>query len=108
MTLFTKDDCVLCAQLKKQFDLSAMDVQVEVLGNNDAGALAHLAWHGLVEKARKGLPILVLDDSSALHEFRPYRKPAAGPRRPLRGSGQAFRQTGRLRVRQLRLAVVLL
>jgi len=69
MTLFTTDDCVLCAQLKKQFDLSAMDVQVEVLGNNDAGALAHLAWHGLVEKARKALPILVLDDSSALHEF---------------------------------------
>lgn len=69
MTLFTKDDCVLCSQLKKQFDLSAMDVRVEVLGNNDAGALAHLAWHGLVEKARKALPILVLDDSSALHEF---------------------------------------
>ncbi|MBU4176859.1 MAG: hypothetical protein ACYC0O_00710 [Desulfurivibrionaceae bacterium] len=69
MTLFTTDDCVLCAQLKKQFDLSAMDVQVEVLGKNDAGALAHLAWHGLVERARKGLPILVLDDSSALHEF---------------------------------------
>lgn len=69
MTLFTTDDCVRCAQLKKQFDLSAMEVQVEVLGDNDAGALAHLAWHGLVEKARKGLPILVLDDSSALHEF---------------------------------------
>jgi hypothetical protein len=34
-----------------------MEVQVEVLGNNDAGALAHLAWHGLVEKARKALPI---------------------------------------------------
>ena len=69
MTLFTTDDCVLCAQLKKQFDLSTMEVQVEVLGDNDAGALAHLAWHGLVERARKGLPILVLDDSSALHEF---------------------------------------
>jgi glutaredoxin 2 len=69
MTLFTKDDCVLCARLKRQFDLSAMEVAVEVLGNNDAGALAHLAWHGLVEKARKGLPILVLDDSSALQEF---------------------------------------
>lgn len=69
MTLFTKGNCVLCDQLKKQFDLAAMEVQVEVLGNNDAGALAHLAWHGLVEKARKALPILVLDDSSALHEF---------------------------------------
>ncbi len=69
MTLFTTDDCVLCTQLKKQFDLSAMEVRVEVLGDNDAGALAHLAWHGLVERARKGLPILVMDDSSALHEF---------------------------------------
>ena len=69
MTLFTTDDCVLCAQLKTRFDLHAMEVQVEVLGNNDAGALAHLAWHGLVEKARKALPILVLDDSSALDEF---------------------------------------
>lgn len=69
MTLFTTDDCVLCAQLKTRFDLPAMEVHVEVLGNNDAGALAHLAWHGLVEKARKALPILVLDDSSALDEF---------------------------------------
>ncbi|MGV1100644.1 hypothetical protein ACUUL3_14705 [Thiovibrio sp. JS02] len=69
MTLFTKDDCILCRQLKKQFDLMAMEVHIEVLDNNDAGALAHLAWHGLVETARKTLPILVLDDSSTVHEF---------------------------------------
>lgn len=69
MTLFTKDDCKLCEQIKSQFDLNAMDVHIEVLGKNDAGALAHLAWHGLVETARKTLPILVLDDSSAVHEF---------------------------------------
>jgi len=69
MTLFTKDDCLLCEQLKKQFDLAAMEVHIEVLNNNDAGALAHLAWHGLVETARKTLPILVLDDSSSVHEF---------------------------------------
>ncbi len=68
MTLFTKDDCKLCAQIKDQFDLSAMDINIEVL-DNDAGALAHLAWHGLVETARKTLPILVLDDSSTVHEF---------------------------------------
>jgi hypothetical protein len=69
MTLFTKEDCVLCHQLKKRFDLAAMDVQVEVLGSHDAGALAHLAWHGLVETARKTLPILVLDDSSSVDDF---------------------------------------
>lgn len=69
MTLFTKEDCILCDQLKQQFDLEAMEVRVEVLGSNDAGALAHLAWHGLVETARKALPILVLDDSSSIHDF---------------------------------------
>ena len=49
MTLFTKLDCRLCEQLKKKFDLAAMQVKVEILDNNDAGALAHLAWHGLVD-----------------------------------------------------------
>lgn len=69
MTLFTKEDCILCHQLRKRFDLTAMDVHVEVLGNNDAGALAHLAWHGLVEAARKTLPLLVLDDCTSVQDF---------------------------------------
>ncbi|MFZ5762367.1 MAG: hypothetical protein ACOY8P_05525 [Thermodesulfobacteriota bacterium] len=69
MTLFTKDDCLLCEQIKKQFDLKALDVKVEVLNSHDAEALAHLAWHRLVETARKRLPILVLDDSSSVDEF---------------------------------------
>ena len=46
-----------------------MGVHVEVLDSNDASALAHLAWHGLVETARKTLPILVLDDSSSVDDF---------------------------------------
>ncbi|MBU0675138.1 MAG: glutaredoxin family protein [Proteobacteria bacterium] len=69
MTLFTKPECHLCEQLKNAFDLSAMEVNIEVLDTGDAGALAHLAWHGLVDTARKTLPILVLDDSSAVGEF---------------------------------------
>ncbi|MDA8163568.1 MAG: hypothetical protein M0017_00855 [Desulfobacteraceae bacterium] len=69
MTLFTKTDCRLCDQLKKKFDLGTMGVKVEVLDGNDAGALAHLAWHGLVEAARKSLPLLVLDDSSSVIEY---------------------------------------
>jgi glutaredoxin 2 len=69
MTLFTKSDCRLCEQLKKKFDLAAMQVKVEILDNNDAGALAHLAWHGLVDSARKNLPLLVLDDCSAVTDY---------------------------------------
>lgn len=69
MTLFTRQNCTLCDQLKQQFDLNAMQVHIEELDNNNAAALAHLAWHGLVETARKTLPLLVLDDSSTVDEF---------------------------------------
>jgi hypothetical protein len=69
MTLFTKPACKLCEQLKNRFDLQGMAVTVEVLEVGDAAALAHLAWHGLVETARKSLPLLVLDDSSTVADF---------------------------------------
>jgi hypothetical protein len=69
MTLFTKTDCRLCELLKRKFDLGALEIQEEVLDGNNAGALAHLAWHGLVETARKSLPLLVLDDSSSVSDF---------------------------------------
>lgn len=74
MTLFTKPECKLCEQLKNNFDLKGMAVNVEVLDIGDAGALAHLAWHGLVETARKSLPILVLDDSSTVADFSTIEK----------------------------------
>lgn len=66
MTLFTKQDCGKCEYVKKQVDLGGIGVHVEVLGPDNADALAHLAWHGLVGVAEKNLPILVLDDSSYL------------------------------------------
>jgi hypothetical protein len=69
MTLFTKLDCRLCEQLKRKFDLAAMQVKVEILDNSDAGALAHLAWHGLVDTARRQLPLLVLDDCSTVADY---------------------------------------
>ena len=74
MTLFTKPECKLCDRLKDRFDLNAMEVQVEVLDTGDAGALAHLAWHGLVETARKTLPSLVLDDSPTINDFSDFEK----------------------------------
>ncbi len=69
MTLFTRNNCKLCKKIKSRFDLSAMEIKIETLTNDNAGALAHLAWHGLVEDARKSLPILVLDDSSPVRNF---------------------------------------
>jgi hypothetical protein len=66
MTLFSKPDCGKCEYVKRQVDLGGLGVHIEVLGPDNADALAHLGWHGLVEVAEKSLPILVLDDSSYL------------------------------------------
>ena len=66
MTLFTKSLCSACQDIKKEFDLDALGVDVEELGPHNPDALAHLAWHELVETAEKSLPILVLNDSSAI------------------------------------------
>ena len=66
MTLFTKAGCEKCDYVKKSVDLKKLGVQVEVLSPDDPDSLAHLAWHGLVRTAETQLPILVLDDSSAL------------------------------------------
>ena len=66
MTLFTKEGCEKCDYVKKSVDLKKLGVQVEVLSADNPDSLAHLAWHGLVRIAETQLPILVLDDSSAL------------------------------------------
>lgn len=69
MTLFTKRNCKLCDQLKEQFDLRAMHVNIEELDADNSETLAHLAWHSLVEVARRTLPILVLDDSTTVSNY---------------------------------------
>lgn len=67
MTLFTKSLCSACQDVKQEFDLEMLGIKLEELGPENPGALAHLAWHELVETVEtKGLPILVLDDSSAI------------------------------------------
>jgi hypothetical protein len=67
MTLFTKSLCSACQEVKQQFDLETLGIKLEELGPDNPRALAHLAWHELVETVEtKGLPILVLDDSSAI------------------------------------------
>jgi hypothetical protein len=66
MLLFSKDGCTSCDYIKKNFDLPRLGVEVKMLGNDAAEALAELAWYGLVEEAEKGLPILVCDDDRPL------------------------------------------
>lgn len=64
MTLFTKPGCGKCHYITEKFDLRALGVAEENLAPDNPDALAHLAWHELVEEAERSLPILVLDDSS--------------------------------------------
>ena len=74
MTLFTKNLCSACQDIKNEFDLDTLGVAVEELGPGNADALAHLAWHALVEIAEKSLPILVLNDSSAIADAMQIRQ----------------------------------
>lgn len=71
MTLFTKEGCKKCEYIKTKVDLDSLGVRVEVLGPENAEALAHLAWHGLVGVAQEHLPILVLDDASYIVDVVP-------------------------------------
>lgn len=73
MTLFTKSLCSACQDVKNEFDLTTLGVRLEELGPDNPDALAHLAWHELVETAEKNLPILVLDDSSAITDLEKIR-----------------------------------
>ncbi len=66
MTLFTKAGCDKCDFVKKSVDLKRLGVKVEILGPDNPDSLAHLAWHELVSIAQTQLPILVLDDSTAM------------------------------------------
>jgi len=78
MTLFTKADCQKCHYIKGKFDLTVLGIQEEILGEDNPAALAHLAWHELVETAQKELPILILDDSSAVIGAIPIKKYLSG------------------------------
>jgi hypothetical protein len=64
MTLFTKDGCEKCHYITDRFDLVELGIVEDRLGPENPDALAHLAWHELVDLAERELPILVLDDSS--------------------------------------------
>ncbi len=75
MTLFTKENCGKCDNIKRAFDLEKLGIEVEVIKQDDSEVLAHLAWHELIELVEKGvLPILVLDDSSHIKYELPIRR----------------------------------
>ncbi len=66
MTLFTKEGCEKCEYVKKSVDLKKLGINVEILSPDNPDSLAHLAWHELINSAETQLPILILDDSSAM------------------------------------------
>jgi hypothetical protein len=74
MTLFTKNGCVKCDLIKYEFRLQQLGIRIEELSIENPSALAHLAWHELVEVAKKELPILVLDDMSSICGVIPIRR----------------------------------
>ena len=51
---------------EKRFRLAVSGRAGGRIGSREPDALAHLAWHELVETAEKNLPILVLNDSTAM------------------------------------------
>lgn len=86
MTLFTKDGCIMCDSIKGEFELQQLGVHIEELSPDNPAALAHLAWHELVETARKELPILVLDDMSCIcgaNSIRTYFAEVGAPAVPV-------------------------
>ena len=75
MTLFTKENCGKCDNIKRTFDLKKLGIEVEVITQDDSEVLAHLAWQELIELVERGtLPILVLDDSSYIKYELPIRR----------------------------------
>jgi hypothetical protein len=83
MTLFTKMGCIKCDLIKYEFQLQQLGIQVEELSPENPAALAHLAWHELVETAKKELPILVLDDMSCICGVIPVRSYLLKRRAPI-------------------------
>lgn len=63
--LFTKPNCSNCHWVKNNCDLSS----VTILDCERADGLALLAYYGLVEQARKGLPILVYAEGADCEPF---------------------------------------
>lgn len=62
MILFSTPSCEKCREIKENFDLKGLGVEVMELTEDNAEALAQLAYYNLVKKAEEGLPILVLKD----------------------------------------------
>lgn len=62
MILFSAPTCDKCKEIKEGFDLRSLGVEVMELTEDNAEALAQLAFYSLVKKAEEGLPILVLKE----------------------------------------------
>ena len=66
MIFFTGRGCKRCRGIHEVFNLDALDIKEVVLTGENADGLAELAWLGLVEEARRSLPIII-DDEDKVH-----------------------------------------
>ena len=75
LTLFTKENCKKCDNIKAAFDLDQLGVRVRQITEDDPAVLADLAWYELVDLVERGaMPILVLDDGSHIEYEVPIRR----------------------------------
>ncbi len=66
MLLFTQQKCPACKQIKELFPLKRLGIEEVVVDGEDHKILSLLAWHGLIDMAKKSLPILVTKEGMIL------------------------------------------
>jgi len=70
MKLFTTIKCPKCHKIKSIFNLEALGIKEYMLTDTNVDALTELAWHGLIDQARKSLPILVDDYGNIITDIK--------------------------------------
>lgn len=65
MIFFTSRRCKRCRYIHEVFNLDMLDIEEVVLTDENADGLAELAWYGLIEEARRSLPIIIDDEGKA-------------------------------------------
>jgi hypothetical protein len=69
MILFTSHNCSKCQILNDVFNLQAAGIDEITISDDNVEALVELAWNGLIDEAKKNLPILLDDDGNHITDM---------------------------------------